>query len=192
MFHKRIIMIKNQRSIWLKLFRKLDQKYGNKAWWQFIKFNMVSFSATFVQMILALIIPLFFDSFRQPLPDFLREIFDAKVLFQEESPYVINGAVTWGYVLPLFLSNFIGNLYGYFMNMRFTFKGKFSKRSMAIYLAVMFTLILISTWLQGRVISLLQGKTSMAFARILANCAAGMFQYAVLFPLEKIVLFKEK
>ena len=192
MFHKRIIMIKNQRSIWLKLFRKLDQKYGNKAWWQFIKFNMVSFSATFVQMILALIIPLFFDSFRQPLPGFLRGIFDAKVLFQEESPYVVNGAVTWGYVLPLFLSNFIGNLYGYFMNMRFTFKGKFSKQSMAIYLAVIFTLILISTWLQGRVISLLQGKTSMAFARILANCAAGMFQYAVLFPLEKIVLFKEK
>ena len=78
------------------------------------------------------------------------------------------------------------------MNMRFTFKGKFSKRSIAVYLAVMFTLILISTWLQGRVISLLQGKTPMTFARILANCAAGMFQYAVLFPLEKFVLFKEK
>ena len=176
----------------LKLFQKIDQKYGDKAWWQFIKFNLVSFSTTFVQMALALIMPLFFDSFSQPLPDFLRGIFDAKVLFQEESPYVIDGVVTWGYVLPLFLSNFIGNLYGYFMNMRFTFKGKFSKRSMAVYLAVMFTLILISTWLQGRVISLLQGKTSMAFARILANCAAGMFQYAVLFPLEKFVLFKEK
>ncbi len=187
-FRKDEIMKRNM----LKLFRKLEEKHGNKIWWQFIKFNLVSQSTFFVQMILALILPLFFDSFKQPLPEFLRGIFDATILFPNESPYVVDGAVTWGYVLPLFLSNFLGNLYGYFMNMRFTFKGRFSKRSMALYLAVMLSLILISTWLQGRIISMLRETIPMSFSRILANSAAGLFQYMIIFPLEKFVLFREK
>jgi len=104
---------------------------------------------------------------------------------------VVDGVVTWGYVLPLFLSNFIGNLYGYFANMKVTFDGEGSSRSLSIYCAVAFVLILISTWLQGRITSLLTGGPLSFLARTIAACAAGMFQFAVIFPLEKFVLFRK-
>ncbi len=175
----------------MKPFEKLDQKYGDSSVWQFIKFNLISFSITLLQLVLANILPFFFDSFTVKLPPILQSIFDAKVLFQGESRYVADGVVTWGYVLPFFLSNFIGNLYGYFANMKVTFDGEGSSRSLGIYCAVVFALILISTWLQGRITSLLTGGPLSFLARTIAACAAGMFQFIVIFPLEKFVLFRK-
>ena len=182
-------LLRNER---INMFKKLDDKFGGSSLWQFVKFNIVSSTITVVQLILANILPLIFDSFTSPLPAFLQPIFDPKVLFSGESKYVVNGVVTWGYVLPFFLSNFIGNIYGYFANMKATFKGKGTKSGMIIYIVVLFALILISTWIQGRVVSLLSGSSLEPYARTIAAMVAGMFQFVVIFPLEKFVLFKEK
>lgn len=176
----------------LNMYREWDDKHSDSALWEFIKFNIVSSSITIVQLILANVLPLFFDSFKSPLPPFLQPLFDPKVLFQGESKYVVNGVVTWGYVLPFFLSNFIGNIYGYFVNMKATFKGKGSRKSMAIYIVVIFVLILFTTWLQGRITALLTPTVLAPYARTIAALAAGSVQFMVIFPLEKFVLFKEK
>ena len=174
------------------MFRKLDDKFGNNAVWQFVKFNLVSFSITAVQLLLANLLPLIFDSVTTKLPVFLRGIFNPEVLFEGESKYVIDGVVTFGYVRPFFLSNFIANVYGYFVNMKATFKGKGTKAGLFGYFAVLTFLILFTTWLQGYITALLS-KTSLAsLARTIAAMAAGALQVAVLFPLEKYVLFKER
>ena len=171
------------------LFRKLDDKYGNNSVWQFIKFNLVSFSITAVQLLLANLLPLVFDSVTAKLPGFLQGIFNPDVLFEGDSKYVIDGVVTFGYVLPFFLSNFIANVYGYFVNMKATFKGKGTKAGLFGYFAVLIFLILFTTWLQGYITAMMKGS---GMARTVAALAAGMVQVAVLFPLEKYVLFKEK
>ncbi|MBR0137219.1 MAG: hypothetical protein IJM15_02305 [Erysipelotrichaceae bacterium] len=169
--------------------RNLDKKYEDSALWQFIKFNLVSFSITAAQLILANVLPLIFDSVTLKLPPFLRGIFNPEVLFDGDSKYVVDGVVTFGYVLPFFLSNFIANIYGYFVNMKATFKGKGTKAGLFGYFAVLIFLILFTTWLQGYITALLKGNP---LARTIAAMAAGLVQVAVLFPLEKYVLFKEK
>ncbi len=172
-------------------FRKLDAEYGKNPLWQFLKYNVVSFSVSILQFLLANILPFFFDSLKVKLPVFLRGIFDAKALFAAESPYVIDGAVTWGYVLPFFLSNLIANIYGYNVNRSVTFKAKSSRKNAFIYLSVLIALILFSTWLQGRIVAILNKGRLAPLARTIAASAAGLVQLAVLFPLEKFVLFKE-
>ena len=167
----------------MNIFKKFDERYGNSSTWQFIKFNLVSSSVSLLQLLLANILPFFFDP--------LKAIFDPKSLFSGETPYVVDGIVTWGYVLPFFLSNFIANIYGYFVNMKMTFKGKGSRKGIAIYCLVLLVLILFSTWLQGRITAMLM-KTDLAFlARTISATLAGLVQVAVIFPLEKYVLFKE-
>ena len=160
------------------------------ALWQFIKFNIASTLVTVIQLALANLLPLIFDGIRAPLPPLLSPIFDPDFLFQGPSPYVVDGAVSWGYVLPFFLSNFIANIAGYFINMKATFKGSGTKAGLIAYMAVLFSLILFSTWLQGLICAKLSGTRLMGLSRTLAAMAAGMVQMAVLFPLEKFVLFK--
>ena len=175
----------------MNIFKKFDERYGSSSTWQFIKFNLVSSSVSLLQLLLANILPFFFDPLKAKLPVFLRGIFDPKSLFSGETPYVVDGIVTWGYVLPFFLSNFIANIYGYFVNMKMTFKGKGSRKGIAIYCLVLLVLILFSTWLQGRITAMLM-KTDLAFlARTISATLAGLVQVAVIFPLEKYVLFKE-
>lgn len=159
---------------------------------QFIKFNLVSTSVTLLQLLLANLLPSVFDGVTGRLPAFLRPVFDPAFLFAGPSPYVVDGAVTWGYVLPFFLSNFIANLYGYFMNMKTTFRGKGTRAGLAGYLAVLTLLILFSTWLQGWIAGRLHGAPLATYARTIAATAAGLVQMAVLFPLEKYVLFRKR
>ena len=149
----------------------------------------MSFSITAVQLILANLLPLIFDPVTMKLPPFLRGIFNPEVLFEGESKYVVDGVVTFGYVLPFFLSNFIANIYGYFVNMKATFKGKGTRAGLFGYFAVLIFLILFTTWLQGYITALLKGNP---LARTIAAMAAGMVQVAVLFPLEKFVLFRKQ
>lgn len=175
----------------MNIFKKLDEKYGNKGWWQFVKFNIVSFSTSIIQFLLANLLPFFFDGLKAKLPVFLRGFFDPAVLFEAGSRYVVDGVTTWGYVLPFFLSNFLANIYSYFVNMKTTFKGKGTKKGMAMYLIVLMALILFSTWLQGVIVSYLSKTSLRALARTIAASAAGLVQLAVLFPFEKYVLFKE-
>jgi len=161
------------------------------ALWQFVKFNLVSTSVTIVQLLLANLLPLLFDNLEAPLPGFLQPVFNPEVLFDGPSKYVVDGAVTWGYVLPFLLSNGLANIYGYFVNMRLTFAGRGTRTGFAIYVGLLAALILFSTWLQGYLVSLLQAGAAANLSRTLAALAAGLIQMAVLFPTEKYVLFKE-
>ena len=90
----------------MNIIKNLNEKYKDNTVWQFIKFNLVGFSISLVQLILANILPLIFDNLLIPLPVFLRGIFNPDVLFEGGSIYVKDGAVTWAYVLPFFFSNF--------------------------------------------------------------------------------------
>ena len=176
----------------MSLLRKLDTRFGDNTLWQFIKFNLVSFSITLLQLALANLLPLLFDGVRAKLPPVLRPVFRPETLFEGPSPYVVDGVVTWGYVLPFFLSNFIANIYGYFMNMKTTFRGKGSRGSLAAYLLILAALILFSTWLQGWITARLTVSAFAGLGRTIAAMAAGLVQVAVLFPLEKYVLFRKE
>lgn len=173
----------------MRLWERLDARFGDNALWQLIKFNLVSTSITLVQLALANLLPLLFDGVKVPLPVFLRGIFNPDTLFEGPSPYVVNGVVTWGYVLPFFLSNFLANIYGYFMNMKTTFRGSGTRAGLVAYLVILTGLILFSTWLQGFLTAKLSVTSLAPLARTIAAMAAGLVQMAVLFPLEKFVLF---
>ena len=176
----------------MSVLKKLETRFGDNTLWQFIKFNLVSFSIPVVQLALANLLPLVFDGVTAKLPPFLRPVFQPEMLFEGPSPYVVDGVVTWGYVLPFFLSNFIANIYGYFMNMKTTFRGKGSRTGLIAYLLILTALILFSTWLQGWITARLAVTAYAGLGRTIAAMAAGLVQVAVLFPLEKYVLFKRK
>ena len=176
----------------VSLLKKIDKRFGDSTLWQFVKFNLVSFSITSLQLALANLLPLIFDAVTAKLPPVMRPVFRPDTLFERPSPYVVDGVVTWGYVLPFFLSNFIANIYGYFMNMKTTFRGKGSRRGLAAYLLILAALILFSTWLQGWITARLSATIFAALARTIAAASAGLVQVAVLFPLEKYVLFKKE
>lgn len=172
-------------------FMYIDKKYEKNGIYQFIKFNLSSFSITLIQLLLANIFPLLFDSYRKVVPDSINKIFIDGLIDSIDSKYIINGVITWGYLLPFFLSNFIANIYGYFINMHFTFKSKGNHYSIIIYCIVLFILIIISTWLQSLISSIIS-KTQFAYmSRSIAALLAGLFQVVIIFPLEKYILFKE-
>ena len=172
--------------------KQFDDRHKNSTLWQFVKFNLVSLSITAVQLVLANTLPLVFDGMTEKLPVFLRPVFDPAALFEGPSRYVVDGVVTWGFVLPFFLSNFLANIYGYFVNMRATFRGRGTRAGLAAYLVILTALILFSTWLQGYVTAKLSETQLAVLARTIAAMAAGMVQMLVLFPLEKFVLFRRK
>ena len=68
--------------------KDFDNKHADSAVWQFIKFNLVSMSITAVQLLLANLLPLVFDSVTTKLPAFLQPIFNPDVLFEGDSKYV--------------------------------------------------------------------------------------------------------
>lgn len=176
----------------MSLLKRIDTRFGDSTVWQFVKFNLVSFSITLLQLALANLLPLIFDGVTAKLPPVIRPVFQPDTLFNGPSPYVVDGVVTWGYVLPFFLSNFIANLYGYFMNMKTTFRGKGSRSGLIAYLLILTALILFSTWLQGWITARLAAAAFAKLARTIAAAAAGLVQVAVLFPLEKYVLFRKE
>ena len=94
----------------VSFLKKIDRRFGDSTLWQFVKFNLVSFSITLLQLALANLLPLIFDAVTAKLPPVMRPAFRPGTLFERPSPYVVDGVVTWGYVLPFFLSNFIANI----------------------------------------------------------------------------------
>ena len=184
-----------------------------KALWQFIKFLVVSGLVTIIQLVLANVLPLIFDSVTATLPAFLQGIFAPNTIFDAatakgveqigkyvvggviENGTVIGGVVTGGYLLPFFLSNLVANIYGFYQNKKTTFKSDAPWYNFAIYIFLMIALILFSTWFQGWLVGVI-GRSSwgwlQALARTIASLAAGFVQMVVLFPMEKFVLLKEK
>ena len=193
---------------------------GIKALWQFLKFIVVSGLVTIIQLVLANVLPFIFDKVTTPLPAFLQGIFNPNVVFDPtteegikqvgkyvidaatgklggviENGVVVGGIVTWGFLLPFFLSNLIANIYGFYQNKKTTFKSDAPWYNFAIYIVLMIALILFSTWFQGWVVGLI-AKAPWAWlnaaARTIAGLLAGFIQMVVLFPIEKFVLLKEK
>ena len=139
-------------NAWKRLDERLSAGKG-RTLWQFVKFNLVSLTVTILQLLLANLLPLAFDRVVSPLTPLLRGIFRADALFPDGSKYVVNGVVTWGYVLPFLLANGLANIYGYFINMKTTFRGKGTRAGFAVYLAILFALILFATWMQGEIVA---------------------------------------
>ena len=169
-----------------------------KTLWQLVKFLVVSGLVTIIQLALAALLPLVCDQIHTLLPEFLRGIFTPAMFSTgsaEASKYVIDGVVTWGYVLPFLLSNLIANIYGFYQNKKTTFKSDAPWYSFAFYIVLMIALILFSTWFQGWLVGII-AKINWAWiqplARTIAGLAAGFVQMVVLFPMEKFVLLKEK
>lgn len=184
-----------------------------KTLWQILKFLVVSGLVTIIQLVLANVLPLVFDSVTTTLPAFLQTIFAPNTIFDAttaegieqigkyvvggtiENGVVVGGVVTWGYLLPFFLSNLIANIYGFWQNKKTTFKSDAPWYNFAIYIVLMIALILFSTWLQGWIVGII-AKADLAWlqslARTIASLAAGLVQMLVLFPMEKFVLLKEK
>ena len=178
-----------------------------KTLWQLVKFLVVSGLVTIIQLVLANVLPLIFDGVTATLPVFLQGIFDPNVIFdastkegiEQVGKYVIDGTiqngsvvggvVTWGYLLPFFLSNLIANIYGFYQNKKTTFKSDAPWYSFAFYIVLMIALIL--GWLVG-IIAKINWAWIQPLARTIAGLAAGFVQMVVLFPMEKFVLLKEK
>lgn len=182
-----------------------------KTLWQLLKFLVVSGLVTIIQLVLAAVLPLVCDSITTLLPEFLRGIFTPTMFTtgsEEAAKYVIDGVVTWGYVLPFLLSNLIANIYGFYQNKKTTFRSDSAWYNFVIYIILLLALILFSTWMQGAIVGALlkvdvASKTGFAYwilniltnetvARLLASMCAGFVQMVVLFPMEKFVLLKEK
>ncbi len=154
---------------------------------EFIKFNLVSFSVTLLQLLLANILPYVFDDCLIKIPTFLNKIFYSSNI---PSKYIVDNYVTYAYLLPFLLSNLLANIYAYFVNMKATFKGKGTRKGFIAYIIILLSLILFSTWLQGIIVSSLYATKFESISRTLASLAAGTIQMLILFPLEKFVLFK--
>lgn len=154
---------------------------------EFIKFNIVSFSVTLLQLLLANMLPYLFDNCLIKIPTFLNNIF-----YSDNIPtkYIVDNYVTYAYLLPFLLSNLLANIYAYFVNMKATFKGKGTRGGFIAYVVILLTLILFSTWLQGLIVSALYTTKYVSISRALASLTAGTIQMLILFPLEKFVLFK--
>ena len=185
-----------------------------KTLWQILKFLVVSGLVTIIQLVLANVLPLIFDGVTATLPGFLQGIFSPNTIFDvttaegmeqfnkyviggtiENGTTIVGGVVTWGYLLPFFLSNLIANIYGFWQNKKTTFKSDAPWYNFDIYIVLMIALILFSTWLQGWIVGLLakvEWSWLQSLARTIAALAAGLVQMLVLFPMEKFVLLKEK
>lgn len=139
-----------------------EKSNGRESLWQFIKFTFVSTSVGIVQIILVNVLYL--------------------IMSKDSS-------------MPYFLSNLLANIYGYFVNGRATFKNKAPAWCLGVYIAVITVLILVMTPFQKWLVSML-GSSSLSLILVLAPtiaaAAAGTIQMAILFPLEKFVLFKDR
>lgn len=167
----------------------VDDKAKNKgkwwqALWQYVKFSAVGIFITLIQLALVNLLYFFMKSWTTPLTGFIGDIFSESTLGEGHS--------TWGYLLPFFLSNFIANTIGYFLNKKRTFKSDAPKWHYVIYIIVLVLLITFSTWLQGVITNGLVSVNAEFIAPTIAALTVGIMQSIIIFPLQKFVLLKEK
>ncbi len=169
------------------LLEKADEKAnkkGIKTLWQIIKFVIVSCLVTIIQLALVNLLYFLMKGWTEPLPNFLSAIFSESTIGEGHS--------NWGYILPFFLSNFIANTVGYFINKSKTFKSDAPIWHYVIYIFLLLLLILFTTWLQGIIANALTSVGAEGIAPTVAAMTAGTVQLIVLFPLQKFVLLREK
>ena len=178
---------KTQLSLWLDNVDDKAEAHGemHKTIWQFIKFSAVSTIVTIIQLALVNLMYFLMKDWTDPLPGFL------SVIFSEDT--MGSGKSNWGYILPFFLSNFIANSVGYFLNRHRTFKSDAPWWHYVLYIGVLFGLILFSTWFQGLAVKIMLGwNWEEWIVPTLAMSLAGFIQFVILFPLQKFVLLREK
>ncbi len=173
-------------SSWLnKMDDKAENKgAGRKTIWQVVKFLVVSLLVTIIQIALVNLLYFLMKAWKEPLVTPFKEVFTAQIMGE--------GHDNFGYVLPFFLSNFIANTVGYFLNKRKTFKSDAPIWHYVIYILVLFVLIVFSTWLQGLIANGLTLLGAEVIAPTIASMVAGGLQFLLLFPLQKYVLLREK
>ena len=143
-----------------------------------------------IQTTLQLILPLIFDRMTTPLPGWLSWIINPGTLSPEQQAlYVVAGVVTWGYLLPFFLSNYTANIVTYILNKKYTFKSSAPHWHFVLYFILMTLVIVFSTWLQGVCFGWL-GHFSLPewLNRILVMAPAGLLQFIAFFVIQKVLL----
>ena len=164
----------------------MEDKSRSRTWFELLWFNLISFGVTLIQLGLVNLFLYLMRNDLSPVPGYLYGIFNQEMLGK--------GNARMGYVLPFFLSNMIANTVGYFQNRKTTFRSDSPKRYVLIFIAVVLVLIICSTWVQGRIVYEISrhAPALQPWAPTIAALAAGLLQFAVLFPLEKYVLFRKK
>ena len=167
------------------LDERINQKGKlHKNLWQFIKFSIVSFIITLIQLGLLYLLYYLLKDWKEPLPGFLQKIFTAETVGEDHD--------NWGYMLPFFVSNFVANTVGYILNKKRTFKSDAPMWHYFLYVGVLVALILFSTWFQGVLVNVFIGWNMEAWGPFFAMNIAGFIQFLVLYPLQKFVLLREK
>ena len=181
-------MEENKKSSKFSNFlNKTDDKAeqsGKKTIWQMVKFIIVSLLVTIIQLALVNLLYFLLKGWKAPLGSFLGKIFSESTVGEGHS--------NWGYILPFFLSNFIANTVGYFLNKSKTFKSDAPIWHYVIYIVILFLLIVFTTWLQGVIANWISSLGAEGIAPTIAALIAGLVQLVVLFPLQKFVLLREK
>jgi putative flippase GtrA len=155
---------------------------------QAIRFLLISCLVGLFHLILVNVLFYSLKGWTAPLPEFLRMFFNPGTVGE--------GNDNWGYVLPFLTANVAANVVGYFVNRKATFRAEnVPHYCLAIYLGVLAVLILLSTWLQGVLANLIIRGGSPFWATLaptVAMITANTLQLAILFPLEKFVLFRDR
>ena len=182
-------MEEKKKNVVIDKLDHLDDKINAKGkWyknlWQLAKFGIVSFIITVIQVGLLYLLYYLLKGWVEPLPGFLKAIFSESTVGKDHD--------NWGYVLPFFLSNFIANTIGYFLNRSRTFKSDAPLWHYFLYILILVALILFSTWFQGVMVNVFIGWGMEAIGPFVAMNIAGFVQFLVLYPIQKFVLLREK
>ena len=160
---------------------------GNgKEFLQVVKYLFLGLTVTLLQFLLVNVFPLFFSSWKEPLPPFLSSVFNESTMGRDNC--------NWGYVMTFFLSNLVANIYGYFINRKTVFHSDSPLWCFVLFAVVMVFLIIFSTWLQGMIAAsvIRNFPSARGFQNTIAAALCGFLQNLVVFPLEKFVLLREE
>ena len=174
-------------------------KGGLLTLWQLVKFSIVGLIGGVIQLIFQLILPFIFDGITTTLPNWLDFMYDEATMFDtttaagaaDAAKYIIDGTVTWGYVLPFFLANIIANIFCYVENKKRTFKSHAPEWHFVVYFVIMVLTIVAMTWLQGALYPILMNSGItffMKFSRVILLLPCGLIQTIVFFITQKILL----
>jgi len=182
-------MEEKEKNKIIKFLDNLDDKFEKKGklfknLWQLFKFGFVSFIITVIQLGLLYLMYYLMKGWTDPLPGFLAVIFSPETVGEDHA--------NWGYMLPFFLSNFIANTIGYFLNKSRTFKSDAPIWHYLIYIIVLIILIMFSTWFQGVLMNVFIVWGVEVIGPFIAMNLAGFVQFLVLYPLQKFVLLRER
>ena len=70
----------------MSLLKKIDDRFGDSTIWQFVKFNLVSFSITLLQLALANLLPLIFEALRPSCRRYCVRFFDRRHFLRDIPP----------------------------------------------------------------------------------------------------------